>query len=122
MKDPAFKAQAPLGTNGGVRLDGIELPGGKPLMDPVAGKWFGPLREHMAPLNHNYEFALKRDWDGISQLEAMDREGVDQAGVHTDPATFTALSYLRRRGAALPAALVSAVSSFGQYIGAGRWR
>ncbi len=77
--DPAFKAQAPIGNNGGVRLDGIELPGGKPLMDPVAGKWFGPLREHMAPLNHLYAFALERNWDGVSQLEAMDREGVDQA-------------------------------------------
>ena len=77
--NPAFKDAAPIGNNGGPRLDAVELPAGKPLMDPVAAKWFGPLKAHMEPLNALYEFAIKRGWDGVSQLEAMDQEGVDVA-------------------------------------------
>ncbi len=77
--NPAFKDAAPIGNNGGPRMDAVELPAGKPLMDPVAAQWFGPLIAHMEPLNARYEFALRRGWDGVSQLEAMDQEGVDVA-------------------------------------------
>jgi uncharacterized protein len=77
--DPAFKDAAPIGNSGGPRLDAVELPGGKPLMDPVTAKWFPSLSAHMEPLNALYEFALKRNWDSVSQLEAMEQEGIDVA-------------------------------------------
>src|SRR5271170_119065 len=75
--DPAFKSRAPVGY-GTPRLDGLEMPG-KRLQHPAIGKWFGPLSKHVEPSLKDYAFAIERNWDGVSQLHAMDMEGIDIA-------------------------------------------
>ncbi len=75
--DPAFKSRAPVGL-GTPRLDGLEMPG-KQLQSKAIEKWFGPLRQHVEPSLPDYAFAIERNWDGVSQLQAMDMEGIDIA-------------------------------------------
>jgi predicted TIM-barrel fold metal-dependent hydrolase len=74
--DPAFRDQAPVGRNFGGRFDTLELPGGRPILCS-SEHWFKPLRKHMEPIDYRYQFAIKRNWDGVSQLQAMDQEGID---------------------------------------------
>ena len=77
--DPAFKEIAPIGLSGGTRLDGVSLPDNRHFLRPPAGKWFKALKAHMESNNANYQFAIDRGWDGVSQLSAMDQEGIDVA-------------------------------------------
>jgi predicted TIM-barrel fold metal-dependent hydrolase len=42
-------------------------------------KWALSRKNHTDPLDASYEFAAARDWDGMSQLEAMAKEGIDLA-------------------------------------------
>ena len=61
------------------RLHGVEMPG-KQLTSPLVGlKWFGPLVQHMEPQMPDYAYAVEHNWDGVSQLHAMDKEGLDIA-------------------------------------------
>ncbi|MGO9061093.1 MAG: amidohydrolase family protein [Candidatus Binataceae bacterium] len=77
--DPVFKEIAPIGLSGGTRLDGVSLPGNRHFLRPPVGKWFKALKAHMEPNNAGYQFAIDRGWDGVSQLTAMDQEGIDVA-------------------------------------------
>lgn len=50
--------------------------------------WHRALRNHMKPLEHEYEFAARRNFDGVSQLEAMDREGIEVAFMNPSHGLF----------------------------------
>ncbi|MGE0383160.1 MAG: amidohydrolase family protein [Gammaproteobacteria bacterium] len=76
--DPAFRDQAPVGRNFGGRFDDLALADGRPILFP-SDHWAEPLRRHMEPVDHLYQFAMDRNWDGVSQLQAMDQEGTDVA-------------------------------------------
>lgn len=74
--DPAFKDQAPVGRNFGGRFDDLTLADGRAILHS-SEHWAEPLRKHMQPIDHRYQFAMDRGWDGVSQLQAMDQEGID---------------------------------------------
>jgi predicted TIM-barrel fold metal-dependent hydrolase len=74
--DPAYKSIAPVGTNSRPRDIGTTMLG---KLRTGYANWFEPLEKHMAPLDPDYDFAVKGGYDGASQLEAMDREGIDVA-------------------------------------------
>ena len=78
--DPVWRSAAPLGTRTGPRDIGL-LMRGAPVNRPGHGgeDWFRVLDAHMKPRNADYDFAERRGWDGVSQLEAMEREGIDVA-------------------------------------------
>ncbi len=42
----------------------------------------------MTPVEHEYEFAERRGFDGVSQLQAMDREGIDVAFLYPSRGLF----------------------------------
>jgi predicted TIM-barrel fold metal-dependent hydrolase len=91
--DPRFKDGAPLGTSSNIPRDiGVYLSHGMPSQhvdaQPHMGNWFRALRDHMTPVEHEYEFAARRNFDGVSQLEAMDREGVDVAFLYPSRGLF----------------------------------
>ncbi len=75
--DSRFKQEAPQGHPGDhPRLGYVSLPG-RENFNPEAINWFEPLKAHMEPQTAAYAFAVERSWDSISQLQAMDAEGVD---------------------------------------------
>jgi uncharacterized protein len=75
--DSRFKQKAPQGHPGDhPRLGYVSLPG-KENFRPEAINWFEPLKAHMEPYTTAYAFAVERNWDSISQLQAMDKEGID---------------------------------------------
>lgn len=79
--DAEYRNVAPAGpeTIAHPRLHGVEMPG-KQLTSPLVGlKWFGPLVQHMEPQMPDYAYAVEHNWDGVSQLHAMDKEGMDIA-------------------------------------------
>jgi predicted TIM-barrel fold metal-dependent hydrolase len=79
--DPKYREIAPASPQNVFhpRLHGVEMPG-KQLTSPLVGlKWFGPLVQHMEPQMADYAVAVKLNWDGVSQLHAMDKEGIDIA-------------------------------------------
>jgi predicted TIM-barrel fold metal-dependent hydrolase len=73
-----WRDQAPIGSTTQPR--DIRLVANGPLGSfPRRGGWSDALSMHSAPLDHDYQYAIDRGWDAISQLEAMDREGIDVA-------------------------------------------
>lgn len=78
--DPAYRDRAPVGTRNGMRDIGTLIDGEPPnLPDVRMDLWGRALDAHMGPRNPEYQFAEDRGWDGASQVEAMDREGIDVA-------------------------------------------
>jgi predicted TIM-barrel fold metal-dependent hydrolase len=75
--DPAHTSIAPVGSNSRPRDIGTTMLGGR--LRTGYSHWFEPLEKHMAPLDRDYDFAVQRSYDAVSQLEAMDREGIDVA-------------------------------------------
>jgi predicted TIM-barrel fold metal-dependent hydrolase len=80
-----WRDQAPVGSTAGPR-DISVLPD-SPLgpmnradfpLDDTA-RWGQALADHMGPLDPDYQYAVDHGWDADSQLEAMDREGIDVA-------------------------------------------
>jgi uncharacterized protein len=91
--DPKFKDGAPIGVNAPMpRSIGANLSYGRASQHPDAlphmNNWFAALRKHMTPVEHEYEFATRRGYDGVSQLEAMDREGIDVAFMYPSRGLF----------------------------------
>ena len=76
--DSGFKEIAPRGVDeeGDPRLFGMRVPGKTNFANP---NWFRPLSLHMEPVEPEYQFAKEHKFDGISQLYAMDQEGIDVA-------------------------------------------
>lgn len=77
--DPAFKDRAPKGMARWPRdlvieLEGRALP--RPYPNPKWSEVQSQFSEAQQPL---YQESEDRDWDGVSQLMGMDREGVDAA-------------------------------------------
>jgi uncharacterized protein len=77
---PGLRKHAPIGTCQDGRDFGV-LIGDRAVNRPGirADLWSEWLTAHRAPLDADYDFAVERGWDGASQLEAMDREGLDVA-------------------------------------------
>lgn len=77
--DGVPQAHVPVGTatgfprDIGVTIDGIST--NRPGIDGVA--WGKALYDHMAPSTDDYAFAEQAHFDAASQIEAMDREGID---------------------------------------------
>jgi uncharacterized protein len=91
--DPKFKDAAPMGDNAPIpRNIGVDLSYGMPSQHPDAARhmtnWFRALSRHMTPVEGEYEFAARRNFDGVSQLEAMDREGIDVAALYPSRGLF----------------------------------
>ena len=71
--DPKFKDGAPTGVNAPMpRSIGANLSYGRPSQHPDAlphmNNWFAALRKHMTPIEHEYEFATRRGYDGSRTL------------------------------------------------------
>ena len=87
--DDKYKEFAPVGVNNTAwnqdprvhpRLFGVVTSGKVPIMHPDAKfDWSGALIAHMKEADPEYAVALERGWDGVSQLYAMDKEGIDVA-------------------------------------------
>jgi predicted TIM-barrel fold metal-dependent hydrolase len=79
--EPAWRGRAPVGTTQGGRDIGLVFADGRPANQPDVdmGRWSQALAAHMGPREPDYRFAVESGWDGGSQLEAMDREGIDVA-------------------------------------------
>jgi len=91
--DPRFRDGAPVGSRSNIPRDiGVSLSHGMPSQhrdaQPHMLNWFRALREHMTPVEHEYEFAERRGFDGVSQLQAMDREGIDVAFLYPSRGLF----------------------------------
>jgi predicted TIM-barrel fold metal-dependent hydrolase len=91
--DPRFKDGAPAGSTApGPRNINVDLSYGRSMMHPEVLphtiNWARALTKHMAPVEHEYEFAARRNFDGVSQLEAMDREGIDVAFMYPSRGLF----------------------------------
>ena len=85
--DPAFKGVAPVGQDlqGHHRLFGLTVPGkqlGK------AADWSQALIQHMSEVEPEYKFAKEHNYDGESQLYAMDKEGIDVALLYPSRGLF----------------------------------
>lgn len=109
--DPKFKDQAPIGMNHGGRFDSLSKASGEPVLHS-SEHWYEPLRKHMEPRDPDYEFAMERGWDGTSQLEAMDREGIDLAVLYPTRGLYAmAVDGVDTGGAAgYPADLATAIA------------
>src|SRR5262249_50004529 len=85
--DPAFKKIAPVGQDlqGHDRLFGLTVPG-KQL--GRAADWSPQLIQHMAEVETEYTFAREHKYDGVSQLYAMDKEGIDIALLYPSRGLF----------------------------------
>ena len=79
--EPAYRDRAPMGSNEGIRNIAIQFADGMSgaVRDMRFDIWVKGLAAHMGPLDHHFKFAEDRGWDGASQLEAMDLEGIDVA-------------------------------------------
>ncbi len=86
--DPEFKMMAPWGGNRGPRDISCYI-GSKPTVrEDDIRTWYMPARSHTAPLEKDYEFAARRGFDGVSQLAAMDIEGIDVAVLYPSRGLF----------------------------------
>ena len=76
---PAYRDRAPMGSNEGIRNIAIQFADGMSgaVPDMQFDVWLKGLDAHMGPQNHHFQFAEERGYDGTSQLEAMDQEGID---------------------------------------------
>jgi predicted TIM-barrel fold metal-dependent hydrolase len=75
--DPAFASRAPHGSSRAARDISCYIGNRNTVRDDAIRTWVGPIVSHTMPLEKDYEFAAKRGFDAVSQLEAMDREGID---------------------------------------------
>jgi predicted TIM-barrel fold metal-dependent hydrolase len=79
--EPAYRDRAPVGTRAGVRDIGVTFADGQSgaIPDMQYDVWVKGIAAHQGPVNHHFQFAEDQDWDGNSQLQAMDMEGIDVA-------------------------------------------
>jgi predicted TIM-barrel fold metal-dependent hydrolase len=78
--EPAWRERAPVGSQLGPRDISVLVAGAPPNRAGTATElWNRALAAHMGPREADYAFAARRGWDGVSQLEAMEREGIDVA-------------------------------------------
>ncbi len=75
--DPAYKASAPIGANVVPRDARVYVAGMNPADTPKG--WGGYLAQHVMPQKDDYALADERCYDNVSQLDAMDKEGIDVA-------------------------------------------
>src|SRR5208337_1925056 len=75
--DPAFKSIAPIGANVVPRDGRVYVAGKNPADTPR--KWGKYIAQHVVPQKQDYELADTRGYDNVSQLDAMDKEGIDVA-------------------------------------------
>jgi predicted TIM-barrel fold metal-dependent hydrolase len=77
---PALRERGPVGTSLDDRDFGVVV-GGEDVNRPGirTDLWLQWLAAHRAPHDAEYAFAAERGWNATSQLEAMDREGIDVA-------------------------------------------
>jgi hypothetical protein len=77
---PALRERGPVGTSLDDRDFGVVV-GGEDVNRPGirTDLWLQWLASHRAPHDAEYAFAAERGWNATSQLEAMDREGIDVA-------------------------------------------
>ncbi len=85
--EPAYRDRAPMGTQNGPRDIGLVFDGVPPNRTDTS-HWNPALGAHMQSTAHDYDFAVERGWDSHSQLEAMDREGVDVAVLYPSRGLF----------------------------------
>lgn len=87
--EPKYRDRAPVGTTRGGRDIGLTIDG-KLVNQPdiVIENWDRALAAHMGPREKDYAFAVARNWDGVSQIEAMDREGIDVAALFPSRGLF----------------------------------
>ena len=85
--DPAYRATAPVGTKVRFRDIGL-LVDGAPVSKNPQSRWKAALEAHMAEWNPYYAFAEERGWDGASQVQAMDMEGIDVAVLYPSRGLF----------------------------------
>ena len=86
--DPAFKPIAPYGTNSTPRDISCYVGNRSAYRLDAIKTWVGPIVSHTAPLEKDYEFAQRRGFDPVSQLEAMEREGIDIAVLYPSRGLF----------------------------------
>ena len=91
--DRKFRAGAPVGSTAPTpRNIGVDSTGGRPIQhreaQPHMTNWFRALSAHMTPVEPEYEFAAQRNWNGESQVLAMDREGIDVAVLYPSRGLF----------------------------------
>jgi len=86
--DPAFKPIAPYGTNSTPRDISCYVGNRSAYRLEAIKPWVGPIVSHTAPLEKDYEFAQRRGFDPVSQLEAMEREGIDVAVLYPSRGLF----------------------------------
>src|SRR5262245_7127571 len=78
--EPRWRERAPVGSSHGPRDIGVLVQGSPPNRAGTATElWNRVLAAHMGPREADYGFAARRGWDGVSQLEAMEKEGIDVA-------------------------------------------
>ncbi len=75
--DPAFKSIAPVGANAVPRDGRVYVAGRNPADTPRM--WGKHIARHVVPQKQDYELADTRGYDNVSQLDAMDKEGIDVA-------------------------------------------
>jgi predicted TIM-barrel fold metal-dependent hydrolase len=77
---PEWRDSAPIGTTTHPRDIGVLVRGEAPNRPgTMTQSWVRALEAHMTPRDRDYDFAVARGWDGASQLDAMEREGIDVA-------------------------------------------
>jgi predicted TIM-barrel fold metal-dependent hydrolase len=86
--DPAFREKSPYGTNAAPRDISCYIGNRSAYRTDAIRTWVGPIVSHTAPLEKDYEFAAQRGFDAVSQLEAMDREGIDVAVLYPSRGLF----------------------------------
>ena len=75
--DPAYQAIAPIGANVVPRDARVYVGGMNPADTPKG--WGRILAQHVMPQKDDYALADQRCYDNVSQLDAMDKEGIDVA-------------------------------------------
>jgi len=75
--DPAYQASAPIGANVVPRDARVSIEGKDIGVTPK--KWGRNLAQHVLAQKEDYALADRRGYDNVSQLDAMDREGIDVA-------------------------------------------
>ncbi len=76
--DPEFKARAPIGLTRHVRDLGVRVEGKvMPKPAPVSSLTLAKVRKEI--IEAKYSDAAERDFDGVAQVRAMDKEGLDVA-------------------------------------------
>ena len=77
---PKFRDRAPVGTDFGPRDIGLLVDCGVPPPSAAdTAHWVEMLNAHMSTQGDAYRESIRRGWDAKSQLDAMDREGIDVA-------------------------------------------